>query len=198
LGVTGAGKTTLLKSMIRNASGFIDASDRAFPIDSGTVTWGHEVAVGYFSQDHRDSIPPGVSIIEWLRDCDPTASQQELRGLLGQMLFSGDDALKRTDALSGGEAARIIFCRLMLQKPNFLVLDEPTNHLDLESINALNIALQRYPGTLLLVTHDYDVIDEVATRIWHFENGQIEDFKGSYAKYLSESEQSGEARSMIA
>src|SRR5439155_13906900 len=93
-------------------------------------------------------------------------SQDELRGLLGQMLFSGDDALKRTDALSGGEVARIIFCRLMLQKPNFLVLDEPTNHLDLESINALNIALQRYPGTVLLVTHDYDVIDEVATRIW--------------------------------
>ena len=198
IGRNGAGKTTLLKSLIRNASGFIDASDRAFPIDSGTVTWGHEVAVGYFSQDHRDSIPLGVSIIEWLRDCDPTASQQELRGLLGQMLFSGDDALKRTDALSGGEAARIIFCRLMLQKPNILVLDEPTNHLDLESINALNIALQRYSGTLLLVTHDYDVIDEVATRIWHFENGQIEDFKGSYAQYLSQSEQSGEARSMLA
>jgi len=198
IGRNGAGKTTLLKSLIRNASGFIDPSDRAFPIDSGTVTWGHEVAVGYFSQDHRDSIPPGVSIIEWLRDCDPTASQQELRGLLGQMLFSGDDALKRTDALSGGEAARIIFCRLMLQKPNILVLDEPTNHLDLESINALNIALQRYSGTLLLVTHDFDVIDEVATRIWHFENGQIEDFKGSYAKYLSQSEQSGEERSMIA
>jgi ATPase subunit of ABC transporter with duplicated ATPase domains len=197
IGRNGAGKTTLLKSLIRNATGFIDASDREFPIDGGSVTWGHEAAVGYFSQDHRDSIPRGVSIIEWLRDCDPTASQQELRGLLGQMLFSGDDALKRTDALSGGEAARIIFCRLMLQKPNILVLDEPTNHLDLESINALNIALQRYSGTLLLVTHDYDVIDEVATRIWRFESGQIEDFKGPYAQYLSQ-QQSGELRSMLA
>ncbi len=77
--------------------------------------------------------------------------------------------LKPTQALSGGEAARLIFCRLMLQKPNFLVLDEPTNHLDLESINALNIALQKYEGTVLLVTHDHDVIDEVATRIWHFD-----------------------------
>jgi ATPase subunit of ABC transporter with duplicated ATPase domains len=198
IGRNGAGKTTLLKSLIRNATGFIDASDRDFPIDSGTVKWGHEATVGYFSQDHRDSIPLGVNIMEWLRDCDPAASQQELRGLLGQMLFSGDDALKRTDALSGGEAARIIFCRLMLQKPNILVLDEPTNHLDLESINALNIALQRYSGTLLLVTHDFDVIDEVATRIWHFENGQIEDFKGSYAQYLTQSEQSGEALSMLA
>ena len=77
----------------------------------------------------------------------------------------------------------------MLQKPNFLVLDEPTNHLDLESINALNIALQRYDGTVLLVTHDYDVIDEVATRIWHFEKGRIEDFKGPYADYLLQLEE---------
>jgi len=184
IGRNGAGKTTLLKSLIRNASGYVGSSDQAFPIDSGTVKWGHEVTVGYFAQDHRESIPSGVSVIEWLHSFDPAASQQELRGLLGQMLFSGDDALKRTEVLSGGEAARIIFCRLMLQKPNFLVLDEPTNHLDLESINALNIALQRYPGTLLLVTHDHDVIDEVATRIWNFDHGRIEDFKGTYAQFL--------------
>lgn len=198
IGRNGAGKTTLLKALICCASGNIDAADREFPIDGGTVIWGHEAAVGYFAQDHRDSIPPGVSVIEWLRECNPTASQQELRGLLGQMLFSGDDALKRTDTLSGGEAARIILCRLMLQKPNILVLDEPTNHLDLESINALNIALQRYAGTLLLVTHDHEVIDEVATRIWHFGNGRIEDFRGSYSQYLSQSEPSGQARFMIA
>jgi len=189
IGRNGAGKTTLLKSLIRNATGFIDAPDQAFQIDSGNVTWGHGVTVGYFAQDHRDSIPHGVSVIEWLHGFDPSASQEEVRGLLGQMLFSGDDALKQTETLSGGEAARIIFCRLMLQKPNFLVLDEPTNHLDLESINALNIALQRYPGTLLLVTHDHDMIDEVATRIWHFEGGNIEDFKGTYAQFLSQIEQ---------
>src|SRR6185295_1337307 len=176
-----------------NAPGFIDATERGFPVDSGKLTWGHEVSVGYFSQDHTDSIRRGVSVIEWLHDFEPTASQEELRGLLGQMLFSGDDALKRTEALSGGEAARLIFCRLMLQKPNFLVLDEPTNHLDLESINALNIALQRYPGTLLLVTHDHDVIDEVATRIWHFEKGRIEDFKGPYSQYAAQAEQAAQA-----
>ena len=184
IGRNGAGKTTLLKSLIRNATGFIEAGDQAFQIDAGKVTWGHEVAVGYFAQDHKDSIPSGVSVIEWLHDCDSSASQEELRGLLGQMLFSGDDALKRTETLSGGEVARLIFCRLMLQKPNVLVLDEPTNHLDLESINALNIALQRYPGTVLLVTHDHDVIEEVATRIWHVDKGQIEDFKGPYEQYL--------------
>ena len=127
-----------------------------------------------------------MTVIDWLNEFDAKATQQELRGLLGQMLFSGDDALKITDKLSGGEAARLIFCRLMLQKPNFLVLDEPTNHLDLEAINALNIALQKYEGTVLLVTHDHDLIDEVATRIWHFSDGQVEDFQGPYEDYQKE------------
>jgi ATPase subunit of ABC transporter with duplicated ATPase domains len=185
IGRNGAGKTTMLKSLIRNGTGFIDDGDRAFPVDAGTVVWGHEVSVGYFSQDHRETIRDGVALIEWLHEFDPMASQAELRGVLGQMLFSGDDALKRTEALSGGEAARLTFCRLMLQKPNLLVFDEPTNHLDLESINALNIALQKYDGTVLLVTHDQDLIDEVATRIWHFENHRIEDFKGPYSEFES-------------
>ncbi|MGH9684375.1 MAG: ABC-F family ATP-binding cassette domain-containing protein [Candidatus Acidiferrales bacterium] len=183
-GRNGAGKTTLLKSLVLGAPGYIEDSERKFTIDGGTVVWGHNAAVGYFAQDHTDSIAKGATAIEWLHQFKPMATQEELRGVLGQMLFSGDDALKFTQTLSGGESARLIFCRLMLQKPNILVLDEPTNHLDLESINALNIALQRYDGTVLLVTHDYDVIDEVATRIWHFEAGRVEDFKGPYADYL--------------
>ncbi len=184
IGRNGAGKTTLLKSLLHGATGQIEDSDRQFPIDGGTVAWGHEVAVGYFAQDHTDSIVKGITSIEWLQQFGPQVTQTELRGLMGQMLFSGDDALKPTQALSGGEAARLILCRLMLQKPNFLVLDEPTNHLDLESINALNIALQKYDGTVLFVTHDHDVIDEVATRIWHFKDGRIDDFKGPYEEYL--------------
>jgi ATPase subunit of ABC transporter with duplicated ATPase domains len=163
----------------------VDDAEREFPIDGGTVTWGPETSVGYFAQDHTDSIAKGTTAIGWLKQFDPQATHEELRGLLGRMLFSGEDALKSTNTLSGGESARLIFCRLMLQKPNFMVLDEPTSHLDLESINALNIALQAYKGTVLLVTHDYDVIDEVATRIWHFEDGRIEDFKGVYSEYLS-------------
>ena len=184
MGRNGAGKSTMLKSLLRNATGFIDDAERQFSIDSGTVVWGHEAVVAYFAQDHTDSIRKELTVIEWLRQFDLQASTEELRGLLGQMLFSGDDALKPTEALSGGESARIIFCRLMLQKPNILVLDEPTNHLDLESINALNISLQRYEGTVLLVTHDHDLIDEVATRIWHFDGGRIDDFKGPYEEYL--------------
>ena len=189
VGRNGAGKTTLLKSLIRNATGYVEDVDRKFTIDGGTVEWGHEAAVGYFAQDHSDTIAKGMTAIEWLQQFDPQATQEELRGLLGRMLFSGEDALKATAALSGGESARLIFCRLMLQKPNFLVLDEPTNHLDLESINALNIALQKYEGTVLLVTHDYDVLDEVATRIWHVEHGHVDDFKGPYEDYLTYAQQ---------
>ena len=188
IGRNGAGKTTLLRSLIRTAPGPVDPSEQSFAIDAGVVTWGHEVSVGYFSQDHRQSIRPGLALIEWLHEFDPRASQAELRAVLGQMLFSGDDALKRTEALSGGEYARLVFCRLMLEKPNFLALDEPTNHLDLESINALNIALQRYEGTVLLVTHDHDLIDEVATRIWSFDSGRIEDFHGPYEDFRTAAE----------
>ena len=186
LGRNGAGKTTLIRSLIRNAPGFIDDTERHFGVDGGTVRWGHEVAVGYFGQEHTlDKDSEGhLTILEWLAQWDTLAGQQELRGLLGQMLFSGEDATKPVKALSGGETARILFCRLMLQKPNFLVFDEPTNHLDLESINALNIALQKFDGTVLLVTHDHDVIDEVATRLWHFDHGHIEDFKGPYEDFL--------------
>jgi len=190
MGRNGAGKTTLLNALLANSPTVPEAELRKTSgyegefLTDGKVIWGHEAAVGYFAQDHKALIQPGMTVFEWLHQWDPAAAHEEIRGLLGQMLFPRDDADKRTDVLSGGEAARLIFCKLMLQKPNILVLDEPTNHLDLESINALNIALQRYQGTVLLVTHDEDLIDEVATRIWHFEGDhKITDFKGSYEEY---------------
>jgi ATPase subunit of ABC transporter with duplicated ATPase domains len=189
MGRNGAGKTTLLNALLANSPTTPETELRktsgyagAF-IDGGKVVWGHEAAVGYFPQDHRSLIEPGVSILDWIFQWDPSVSNEEIRGLLGQMLFARDEAMKKTEVLSGGEAARILFCKLMLQKPNVLVLDEPTNHLDLESINALNIALQRYQGTVLMVTHDHDLIDEVASRIWHFDDHKIEDFKGTYEEY---------------
>ena len=190
MGRNGAGKTTLVNALLANSPTVPETElrktsgyDGAF-LDSGKVTWGHEASVGYFAQDHKSLIQPGMTVFEWLHQWDLSASHEEVRGLLGQMLFAREDGNKKTEVLSGGEAARVIFCKLMLQKPNVLVLDEPTNHLDLESINALNIALQRYQGTVLLVTHDHDLIDEVATRIWHFETDhRITDFKGSYEEY---------------
>ena len=194
MGRNGAGKTTLLKSLLRNAhrrsvetTGSCDFDSMA---DSRCGDTRSRSATSRRITRNRSERHDGRS--SGCTQFDPQASQEELRGLLGQMLFSGDDALKPTEALSGGEAARLIFCRLMLQKPNFLVLDEPTNHLDLESINALNIALQKYEGTVLLVTHDHDLIDEVATRIWHFgadgasggnRERPIIDFAGAYAEY---------------
>jgi len=182
LGRNGVGKTTLLKALLANAPG---VDDPDVGLDSGTVVWGHEVQVGYFAQDHRGSIRNGTTVADWLHDWDPQASKEEIRGLLGQMLFSGEEGMKPTDALSGGEAARLMFCKLMLQKPNVLVFDEPTNHLDLEAINALNIALQIFEGTVRLVTHDEDLVEEVATRIWQFEDGRIQDVAGSYEEYAA-------------
>ena len=180
MGRNGVGKTTLLRSLVINGPA---AEDQPFTIDAGSVEWGHEVAIGYFAQDSRQSLTPGLTAFDWLQSYDPTAGSEELRGLLGQMLFIREEGNKLTEGLSGGEAARVLFCRIMLQKPNVLVLDEPTNHLDLESIMALNIALQKYDGTLFLVTHDHDLLEEVATRIWHFGPNGIEDFKGGYEEY---------------
>src|SRR6266511_2597447 len=168
VGRNGLGKTTLLKELMT---------------EQPAVRWGHEVSIGYFPQDHTGEIEPGLTAVEWLHRFDPDAARQDIHGLLGQMLFSGEEGLKPTEALLGGETARLLFCRIMLQKPNVLVLDEPTNHLDLESINALNIALQKYDGTVFLVTHDEDLMEEVGTRVWHFDHGRIHDFKGTYEEY---------------
>ncbi len=181
IGRNGQGKTTMLKSLLANLP---DQAEKGFTVDAGTVRWGHEVQIGYFPQDYTGVIEHGTTVADWLRQFDAKATTEDIRGILGQMLFRGEEGMKPTAALSGGEAARLLFCKLMLLKPNLLILDEPTNHLDLEAINALNIALQRYEGTVLLVTHDHDLIDEVATRIWHFEGSAIEDFKGPYEEYL--------------
>jgi ATPase subunit of ABC transporter with duplicated ATPase domains len=192
MGRNGAGKTTMLNALLANSPSTPEAELRKTSgydgpfVTKGKVVWGHEASVGYFAQDHRALVLPGMTASEWLHQWDPAAVHEEIRGLLGQMLFPKEDGDKKTEVLSGGEVARLLFCKLMLQKPNVLVLDEPTNHLDLESINALNIALQKYQGTVLLVTHDHDLIDEVATRIWHFESDhKITDFKGAYAEYQS-------------
>ena len=180
MGRNGAGKTTLIKSLLANYPGLAEPD---FTLDSGSVFWGHEAHIGYFPQDVGSTIEHGLSVSEWLHRWDPAAHTEDIRGILGQMLFSGEEGAKPTKALSGGEQARLVFCKLILTKPNILIFDEPTNHLDLESINALNIALQRYEGTVLLVTHDHDLIDEVATRLWHFHDNEIEDFQGPYAEW---------------
>jgi ATPase subunit of ABC transporter with duplicated ATPase domains len=173
IGNNGAGKTTLCRMLVGE-----------LPPDAGTLTWGHQASVGYLAQDHREGIEGGTTVSEWLHGFDPQAGTQDIRGLLGRMLFSGEEGQKPTDALSGGEAVRLIFSKLMLTKDNVLVLDEPTNHLDLESIIALGEALAKYEGTAFVVAHDRDLIEQFATRIWALGPGGFIDFKGSYEEFL--------------
>ncbi len=184
IGRNGQGKTTLLKALLANGPGI---EEKDVSIDSGVVKWGHEVQIGYFAQFHAASVRKGTTAADGLHGYEQKAAKEDIRGILGQMLFRGEEGMKKTDALSGGEAARLLFCKIMLQKPNVLVMDEPTNHLDLESINALNQAIQKYEGTVFLVTHDQDLIEEAGTRIWHFEGGpsdfHITDHKGPYEEY---------------
>jgi ATPase subunit of ABC transporter with duplicated ATPase domains len=174
VGKNGAGKTTLCKMLVGELAP-----------DAGKVTWGHQASVGYLAQDHRDSIPTDTTIFEWLHSIDPNSGNQEIRGLLGKMLFRGEEGEKHTSALSGGEAVRLMFAKLMLTKDNVLILDEPTNHLDLESIVALGEALSRYDGTAFVVSHDRDLISGFATRLFAFTDQGLVDFRGSYDDFLA-------------
>jgi ATPase subunit of ABC transporter with duplicated ATPase domains len=177
VGSNGVGKTTLCKMLVGE-----------LPPDAGSITWGHNVTVGYLAQDHRDGIPLGTTVAEWLHSIEPSAGTQEVRGLLGKMLFKGEEGSKPTDALSGGEAVRLIFAKLMLAQDNVLVLDEPTNHLDLESIVALGEALRKYEGTAFVVSHDRDLISGFATRLFAFTKDGLVDFKGTYDEFLEKHE----------
>jgi ATPase subunit of ABC transporter with duplicated ATPase domains len=173
VGRNGVGKTTFLRTIL----GEIEP-------DRGKVIWGHEAQIGYMPQDVRPIIPTNTTCFDYLHDIDPSAGNEQIRGLLGRMLFRGDEGMKPTKALSGGEAVRLLFCKLMLVQPNVLVLDEPTSHLDLESISALAEGLQNYPGTVLFVAHDRDLISSTATRIFGFTHGRLEDFAGDYETFL--------------
>ncbi|MBX5481347.1 MAG: ATP-binding cassette domain-containing protein [Myxococcaceae bacterium] len=173
IGPNGVGKTTLCKMLVGELKP-----------DEGEIKWGHEASVGYLAQDHRESIPNGTTVFEYLHSFDPKAYDQDVRGLLGRMLFKGEEGLKPSDALSGGEAVRLILARLMLTKDNVLVLDEPTNHLDLESIIALGDALQKYEGTAFVVSHDRELISSFANRLFAFTPYGLIDFRGTYEEYL--------------
>ncbi|HEV7587959.1 MAG TPA: ABC-F family ATP-binding cassette domain-containing protein [Longimicrobium sp.] len=174
MGPNGIGKSTLLKILVGDLKP-----------DQGTVDWGYETHPGYFAQDHHEQLEGLDRTAEqWLWDFCPARDRGFVRGHLGMMLFSGDDGEKRLSALSGGEAARLVFSRLALEQPNVLVLDEPTNHLDLESIEALVAALQTYEGTLILVSHDRWFVGQLATRVVEISPSGIRDYLGTYEEYV--------------
>jgi ATPase subunit of ABC transporter with duplicated ATPase domains len=154
IGGNGVGKTTLLKILMDEVQA-----------DNGKVVWGVSTKLGYFPQDHKEVLPPGTTPYKWLESFAPQETNEYLRGFLGRMLFRGPEQDKATDALSGGERARVLFAKLMMDGANVMILDEPTNHLDLESITALNDALKTFPGSLIFVSHDLDFINSLANRV---------------------------------
>jgi ATPase subunit of ABC transporter with duplicated ATPase domains len=174
IGPNGLGKSTLLKIVM----GRLEA-------DRGTVRFGHEVRAGYFAQDHHELLRnAGTTPLDYLWEACPLEGTSHVRGMLGRVLFSGNDVEKPVGALSGGEAARLIFGRIMAEKPNLLVLDEPTNHLDLEAIHALVEGLKAFEGTVLFVSHDRWFVSELATRIFEITPERPRDFAGTYPEYL--------------
>ncbi len=176
IGPNGIGKSTLLKS----ATGLLR-------VDGGTIAWGHETKVGYFAQDHAEALGnSNLTLLNWLWQYCADQPESWVRGQLGHALFSGDDAKKTIGALSGGEAARLIFARIALEQPNVLVLDEPTNHLDFEAIEMLVQALSRFDGTVILVSHDRWFVSQVATRIIELLPQGYRDFPGTFDEYLGQ------------
>ncbi|HCK91276.1 MAG TPA: ABC-F family ATPase [Gemmatimonadetes bacterium] len=177
MGPNGIGKSTLLKIVM----GELEA-------DHGKVEWGYETHLGYFAQDHEEEFQGGKETTEqWLWNFCAGRDRGFVRAQMGLMLFTKDDGEKKVSALSGGEAARLIFSRIALEEPNVLILDEPTNHLDLESIEALVVELERFEGTLILVSHDRWFVSRLATRVVEIKPDEVTDYPGTYEEYVHHS-----------
>jgi ATPase subunit of ABC transporter with duplicated ATPase domains len=178
IGPNGIGKTTLLKCLVGDTE-----------LTKGTVKWSENANLGYYAQDHHLDFENDVDLIEWMAQWGQEGDDEQIiRGTLGRLLFSQNDIKKSVKVLSGGEQGRMLFGKMMLQKPNVLVMDEPTNHMDMESIESLNLALDNYPGTLIFVSHDREFVSSLATRIVEVTSEGIVDFHGTYDEYLTKQE----------
>ena len=173
LGPNGAGKTTLLKTILGELS----------PV-TGKAKIGNRVKIGYFSQSYERLDPNQTLLDNFLTEYGYTT--EHTRSLLGGMLFHGDDVFKEIGTLSGGQKARLVLLKLVLDGANLLILDEPTNHLDIAAREAVEAALEAFDGTVLVVSHDRYFINEVASRIWEIDNQQVNDYKGNYSFYVEE------------
>ncbi len=174
IGPNGIGKTTLLRTLFGE-----------MPPKNGEVRWSENANVGYFAQDHSAEFDSKLNLFDWMSQWGkPEDDEQAIRGTLGRLLFSQDDINKTVDVLSGGEQARMLFGKLILQRPNILLMDEPTDHLDMESIESLNMSLEKYEGTLIFVSHDREFVSSLATRIIEMKSDGVVNFSGSYDDYL--------------
>jgi ATP-binding cassette subfamily F protein 3 len=172
VGVNGAGKSTFLKVL----AGLTEPS-------AGTMTIGASVTAGYFSQHALDILHPDSTIFETIQEAMPVATIGEIRSLCGAFLFSGDDVEKRISILSGGEKSRVVLATLLAKPLNFLILDEPTNHLDIQSREILLDALQKYNGTVVLVSHDRHFLRSLANRVFELDHGEMRIYEGNYEYY---------------
>lgn len=174
IGPNGIGKTTLLRCL---------AGDLEY--EGGNIKWAENAQIGYFAQDHASDFEQESSLLSWMGDWGKAGDDdQVIRGTLGRLLFGRDDLEKSIKVLSGGEQSRMLFGKLILQKPNVLLMDEPTNHLDMESIESLNLALENFPGTIIFVSHDREFVSSIASRIIELTPTGIRDFVGTYDEYL--------------
>jgi ATPase subunit of ABC transporter with duplicated ATPase domains len=175
IGPNGIGKSTLLKILLNK-----------IPSDQGHFTWSDTVQAGYFAQDYQTQLSPEQTVLQWMTH-HITAPEQEIRKVLGQALFRGADVDKKIAMLSGGESARLMIAKLILERHNVLIFDEPTNHLDMESIDALIEAIQAFPGAVLFVSHNRYFIDRIATRVIVLtEKYGMQNYLGNYNDYLGQ------------
>jgi ATP-binding cassette, subfamily F, member 3 len=171
LGPNGSGKSTLIRTLMGE-----------HPISSGELKIGGGITVGYYRQDMAQ-VPLDKTLFEVINDLRPTWDRRLVQGHLGCFGFSGDEVQRRADTLSGGERARVALAMLMLSRANLLILDEPTNHLDVESIEALEDAIDQYDGTVLLVSHDRALLRALTTRLWVLHDRHVTDFDGNFAEW---------------
>ena len=177
IGANGAGKTTLLRSIGGELCGLQP--------DTGRVKWAENANVGYMPQDPTEDFATDAVLTDWIGQWTKEGDDdQAVRSILGRLLFGGDDVKKSVRVLSGGEKGRMMYGKLMLGRHNVLLMDEPTNHMDMESIESLNIALEKYAGTLIFVSHDREFVSSLANRVLEIKENEIVDFHGNYEDYL--------------
>ena len=178
IGQNGVGKTTLLRILQRDLAA-----------TSGEMKWSDNANLGYYAQDHSDEFESDLSLFDWMAQwMHEGDDEQAVRSILGRLLFSQNDIGKSVKVISGGEQGRMLLGKIMMHSPNVLLMDEPTNHMDMESIEALNLALANYAGTMFFVSHDREFVSSIATRILEITPQGINDFRGTYDEFLATKE----------